>query len=73
MFSDKNVNLPSTFRFSTKRIHDLKDLPYENYKLEQQFVTDITPFLVDKQELRPIRTVQEEKLKADIAYKKLQN
>ena len=73
MFSDKNGK-PTEYAISflaQKGIHDLKDLPYEKLQeLEQQFVTDITPFLVNKEGIKTNNNqTNAEKLRADIAYK----
>jgi hypothetical protein len=73
MFSDKNGK-PTEYAISflaQKGIHDLKDLPYEKLQeLEQQFVTDITPFLVNKEGIKPNNNkTNSAKLNADIAYK----
>nr|WP_315173577.1 hypothetical protein [uncultured Flavobacterium sp.] len=74
MFSDKNGK-PTEYAISflaQKGIHDIKDLPYEKLQeLEQQFVTDITPFLVSKEGIKTnTNEIQKQKLAADIANKK---
>ena len=73
MFSDKNGK-PTEYAISflaQKGIYDMKDLSYEKLQeLEQQFVTDITPFLVSKEGIKTnTNELQKQKLAADIAYK----
>lgn len=66
LFMDDNGK-PTEYAISflaQKGIHDIKDLPYEKLQeLEQQFVTDITPFLVSKEGIKTnTNKIQEQKL-----------
>jgi hypothetical protein len=72
MFSDSEGN-PTEYAISfskQKGIYDLNQIksPENLAKLEKEFITDITPFLVDKNKIKTnTNKVQEEKLAAKIA------